>query len=43
VELDTQFEACIELGYTNVDELKGFDYFINHIFAMLTNLIKKIN
>lgn len=41
VELDTQFEVCIEVGYTTVEELTEFDDTINHIFAMLTNLLKK--
>ena len=41
VELDTQFEVCIEVGYTKVEELTEFDDIINHVFAMLTNLLKK--
>ena len=43
VELDTQFEACIEIGYTKIKELDKFDDLINHIFAMLTNLMKNFN
>ncbi len=43
VELDTQFEACIEVGYTKSDDLDKFDDLINHIFAMLTNLMKNFN
>ena len=43
VELDTQFEACLEIGYTKVDELLEFDDLLNHIFAMLTNLMKKFD
>lgn len=43
VELDTQFEACLEIGYTKVDNLGEFDDLLNHIFAMLTNLMKKFD
>ena len=43
VELDTQFDACIEIGYSNLEELSEVGDLINHIFAMLTNLMKKFN
>lgn len=43
VELDTQFVVCIELEYFKIEELKAIDEILNHIFAMLTNLIKRLN
>ncbi len=43
VELDTQFEACLEIGYSSNEELSEFDDLLNHIFAMLTNLMKKFD
>ena len=43
VELDTQFEACLEIGYSSIDDLFEFEDLLNHIFAMLTNLMKKLD
>ena len=40
VELDTHFEACIQLDYTSYEDLKEEDELINKIFAMLTKLTK---
>ena len=42
VELDTQFEACLEVGHVQADKLEEFEELMNHIFAMLTALIIKI-
>lgn len=42
VELDTQFEACLLIGYINKNDLDELDDLSNHIFEMLTNLIKKL-
>ena len=43
VELDTQFEVCIEIGYTTKDKFYKENDLLNHIFAMLTNLMKNFN
>lgn len=42
VELDTQFEACLQIGYLVKSDLDEVDDLLNHIFAMLTSLINKI-
>ncbi len=42
VELDTQFEACLQIGYLRKSDLDEIDDLLNHIFAMLTSLINKI-
>ena len=42
VELDTQFEACVKIGYVKLNDLDEFDELLNHIFAMLTSLMNKI-
>lgn len=43
VELDTQFEVCVEIGYSSIEDLSEFVDLLNHIFAMLTNLMKKFD
>jgi len=42
IELDTQIEICFELDYLIVENSKEIQETLNHIFAMLTNLIAKI-
>ncbi len=42
VELDTQIEICLELGFLKPEETKIIEDNLNHIFAMITNLIKSI-
>jgi four helix bundle protein len=42
VELDTQIEICVELGFLILEEIKIFEDNLNHIFAMISNLIKSI-
>ena len=41
VEIDTQIEICISLGYISKDEEIGISERINHLFAMVSNLITK--
>ena len=43
VEVDTQIELCVALKYLSKEEIENVDEIINHSFAMITNLIKKIN
>ncbi len=43
VEADTQIEIAIKLGYISENEIKELNENSNHIFAMLTNLIKKFS
>ncbi len=43
IELDAQLEACSEIGYSSTEDLSEFDDLLNHIFAMLTNLMKNID
>ncbi len=42
VELDTQFELCVELQYLKRDELSEISELLNKIFAKLTNLMKSL-
>lgn len=42
VEIDTQLEIAITLGYLEQTDLKEIDKISNSLFAMLTSLIKKI-
>ncbi len=42
VELDTQFEVCKELEYFSSEELSEIAEQMNSVFAMLTNLIRKL-
>jgi four helix bundle protein len=42
VEADTQIEIGLKLGYISEGKIKELDENSNHIFAMLTNLIKKL-
>jgi four helix bundle protein len=42
VELDTQFELCVELNYLTKNELGKISELINKIFAKLTNLMKSL-
>lgn len=41
VELDTQLEIANKLGYLEEADLKELEEKLNHLFAMLSNLIKK--
>jgi len=41
VEIDTQIEICLELNFVNENNLAGIDDRINHLFAMMSNLIIK--
>ena len=41
VEIDTQLEIAQRLKYLNKDQLDIIGKKINHIFAMLSNMIKK--
>lgn len=41
VELDTQIEISIELGFLNQIEIENLSKLSNEVFAMLTNLIKR--
>lgn len=41
VEIDTQIEISMLLGYINLDEISTIDEITNHLFAKLTNLILK--
>ncbi len=42
VELDSQFEVCKELEYFSSEELIEIGEQMNSVFAMLTNLIRKL-
>ena len=42
IELDSQIEICAELGYLSTEDSSNLDDVMNHIFAMLTNLIAKV-
>ena len=41
VEIDTQIEIALVLKFLKNDDIKGIAETVNHIFAMLTNLISK--
>lgn len=41
VEIDTQLEICISLGYISKDIELRVSEKINHLFAMISNLIAK--
>lgn len=41
VEIDTQLEISINLSYCARDDLRYIEEQMNHIFAMLSNLISK--
>lgn len=41
VELDTQLEIAMQIGYCSDEHLKSISEKLNHIFAMLSNMIKK--
>ena len=41
VEIDTQLEVSCTLNFVPDDKLSDFDDRMNHIFAMLSNLIKR--
>ncbi|MCX8104896.1 MAG: four helix bundle protein [Ignavibacterium album] len=43
VEVDTQIEISKTLGYISENNIKELKENSNHIFAMLTNLIKKFS
>ena len=42
VEIDTQLNICIELEYTTEKDIDNLSELINHLFAMITKLIKSI-
>lgn len=42
VEIDTQLEISITLGYCKEADLEEIDKLLNSLFAMITGLIKKI-
>jgi len=41
VEVDTQLEIAIKLNYISEEQIDGLEDKLEHIFAMLCNLIKK--
>jgi four helix bundle protein len=41
VEIDTQLEIAKRLKYINESKIKALSETMNHIFAMLSNIIKK--
>lgn len=41
VEIDTQLEISIKLGYCPIESLEAISEKLNHIFAMLSRLIQK--
>ncbi|MBN2731346.1 MAG: four helix bundle protein [Balneolaceae bacterium] len=41
VEIDTQLEVSRKLSFVPDDKLSDFDDRMNHVFAMLSNMIKK--
>ena len=43
VEVDTQIEIALELNYLSESDIVDLTESSNHIFAMLTNLIKKFS
>jgi len=43
VELDTQIEIAIRLGYVSDEMNSKLDKMTNHLFALLSNLIKNTN
>ncbi len=40
VELDTQFELCVELDLLKKEDLENVSDLLGHTFAMLSNLMK---
>jgi four helix bundle protein len=43
VEIDTQLEICIEIGYLDKSTTDKISELMNRVFAKLTNLIKNTN
>ena len=43
VEIDTQLEIATRLNYSNEQSIQSHSETMNHLFAMLSNLIKKTN
>jgi four helix bundle protein len=43
VEIDTQVEIALELGCLEKNEVEGMSQLLNHVFAMLTGLIKRFD
>lgn len=43
VEVDTQIEIALKLNYITENDIIDLKEYSNHIFAMLTKLIKKIS
>jgi four helix bundle protein len=43
IELDTQLEISLKLGYINDNSINDLSNLVNHIFAMLSKLIEKTN
>ena len=41
VEVDTQLEIALKLEYVSSEEMEQFDELLNHLFATLSNLIKR--
>jgi len=41
VEIDTQIEISLMLGYVKYENIGNIDETVNHLFAKLTNLINK--
>jgi len=41
VEIDSQLEVCIALKFIKIEETQLLSEMVNHLFAMLTNLISK--
>lgn len=41
VEIDTQLEIAKQLGYCSDEHLKSTSEKLNHIFAMLSNMVKR--
>lgn len=42
VEIDTQITICIKLGYIKEDEIVSLSDLLNHIFALISKLIRSI-
>ena len=40
VEIDTQLEITLSMGYFNIHQLERIDELMNHNFAVISNLIK---
>ncbi|MBO9200005.1 MULTISPECIES: four helix bundle protein [Niastella] len=39
VEIDTQFELAIQLGFIKLDQVTDLDEYLNHTFAIISRMI----